>query len=111
MIKMIAVALLSGTFLGFIGGAITAFEFYHVRALSSQVRYLKEDRARYRKSLGFSEGLEKEDADTNISNEEIIRAILAKAARPASEKVAEGGTADHRVCADVDGVLQLGQLR
>ena len=118
MIKAIAASLLGGFVAGFLGGAIVTFEYYQVKGLKVQVNALKLDRARYRQAIGFGNGLEEDHDAIEVSNEEIIKAIMAKATKssPVPNPGQDAGKAcsrvpDNRVCIDAGSLLDLGKLR
>lgn len=103
--KLTGILVLAALSVGAIGGAQATFMWYKVGTLKGDIKYLKLDRARYRKLLGFNAGLDDNEAKLEITNDELAKALLAK---KAPEHSCDAG---NLLLIDPEWLRELGQLR
>lgn len=106
MIQAILIAVISAFAFGATSGGWMVHRWYKVDALHAQVKFLKEDRARYKKALQLGEEIDDEDVKVETSNDEIQRAILARAA-----EINVANTPVDHVCFDTGWLLSIGNLK
>jgi hypothetical protein len=106
MIQLIAIAAVSSFLFGLTSGGWAVHRWYKVDALQAQVKFLRDDRARYKKSLQLGEDIDDEDTKARITNDEIERAILHRAA-----ELAPVATPVDHVCVNGQWLLSVGELR
>lgn len=106
MIQAILMTALGAFVFGFTSGGIVVHRWYNVSQLHGQIKFLKEDRRRYQAALQLGEKIDDASTEIEITNDDIQRALFARAATLASAPAAGGG-----VCVDGKWVLDLGALK
>ncbi len=108
MIQAIAIAVFASFLFGATSGGVLVHRWYSVGALQAQIQYLKEDRRRYQQALNLGEKVDDGQAQVEISNDDIERALRHRAAQLAPAPL----PAPHNhVCLDGQWVLDLGSFK
>mgnify|MGYP006935479489 CR=1 FL=1 len=107
-LTMLQLAIISGLVISLLslgGGAYMSHRWYRVDALQSELRVTRQQNQRFKKQLGFSQGVDAAAREEEISDEAIVQSILARAPKPTVSPPATDPD-----CVSAERMLDLGEL-